>query len=93
MESVLIGPMNVLYMCLPSKFGTGCSAVHSAYNARIHDVDHKGRRKYTDLPAFKYCRDENNENVTDLPEAKASNFTYENLYEITIPGVTGLKPF
>ena len=74
-----------IYMCLPSKFGTGCAAVHSAYNARIHDVDHKGRRKYTDLPAFKYCKDENNENVTDLPEAKASNFTYENLYEITIP--------
>ncbi len=74
-----------IYLCMPGKFGEGCAAAHSAYIGRITDVNRHGSRKYTDLPAFYHCIDQNNENVVDTPEAQASNLTYENLYEITIP--------
>ncbi len=74
-----------IYLCLPGGFGAGCDRVFSAYLGRITDLDHKGFRNYTDLPSFHHCIDQNNEDVVDTPESRASNMTYENMYEITIP--------
>ena len=55
-----------IYMCLPTGFKEGCSQVFKVYWERITDLDFLGRRKYTDLPAYHYCLEGNNVEITDL---------------------------
>lgn len=73
-----------IWLCLPGGFGEGCGDAYNAFVGRITDVTSKGKRKYTDLPDFPVCVDQD-------PEHTASNLgdpsemTYESVYYAFIP--------
>ncbi|MBQ9275198.1 MAG: hypothetical protein IJ228_10320 [Succinivibrio sp.] len=54
-----------IWLCLPGGFGEGCSAAREAYYKRIHDLNWKGQRKYTDVPSMSVCHDDNPEGIED----------------------------
>lgn len=71
-----------IWLCLPSGFAQGCSAARSAFIGRVTDVDHKGHRKYTSLPAFPNCVDQDQ---TALDNNQHSTITDRTMYEIHMP--------
>lgn len=76
-----------IWLCLPGGFAQGCSAAKKAYLERIHDVSKHGTRKYTDLPAFKYCKDENPEGIKDTYLEPESVLDYHGKYEVHMPEI------
>ena len=74
-----------IYLCLPGGFTQGCEAAKSAYIGRITDLTSGGKRRYTDLPAFNLCEDQNPPGIEDFPLTEKSEVSYRGRYEISRP--------
>lgn len=75
-----------IWLCLPGGFAEGCSASYSSYIKRITSFTggKHPKRKYTDLPKFDLCVDENPPGIEDYNVEK-SEITYNSAYEVHMP--------
>lgn len=74
-----------IWLCLPTGFaGPGCSAAHRAFISRVTDISHKGVRRYTDIPNFGVCNDDEPklQQTVNVPKSDIAYVTY---YEIKMP--------
>ena len=74
-----------IWLCLPTGFaGPGCSAAHRAFISRVTDISHKGVRRYTDIPNFGVCKDDEPklQSSVNVPQ---SQLAYVTTYEIRMP--------
>lgn len=76
-----------IWLCLPGGFPGGCEAAHSAYIKRITAFTGGShpRRKFTDLPDFDLCVDENPPGISDFNVGPDSVITYQGAYEVHMP--------
>ena len=71
-----------IWLCLPGGFGEGCGDAYRAFVDRITDVTSKGKRKFTDLPNFSVCVDQE---PSDTAASLGSEMTYESISYAFIP--------
>ena len=76
-----------IWLCLPGGFPGGCEAAKSAFIDRITSFTSgkHPRRKFTDLPSFDLCVDENPEGIEDFNVGPDSVITYNGAYEVHMP--------
>ena len=74
-----------IWLCLPTGFaGPGCSAAHRAFISRVTDISHKGVRRYTDIPNFGVCNDDEPK-LQQTVNVTKSDIAYVTYYEIKMP--------
>lgn len=76
-----------IWLCLPGGFPGGCEAAKRAYIKRITDFTggKHPRRKFTDLPRFDLCVDQNPPGIEDYNVGPDSVITYQGAYEVHMP--------
>ena len=76
-----------IWLCLPGGFPEGCEAAKRSYVKRITSFTggHHPRRKFTDLPRFDLCVDENPPGIEDYNVGPDSVITWQGAYEVHMP--------
>ena len=76
-----------IWLCLPGVFPSGCEAAYAAYVKRLTAMTggKHPRRRFSDLPDFALCKDQNPAGIDDFNVGPESVITYTGAYEVHMP--------